>query len=124
MRGFPGRQVQTCRCALWLAVVESFDLRYNLRFKIIRVGVGGVKSIGTSDLLESESKLCKTYLVSINKFLISNSIYSLNHQHFPITLLFKNTFQVFSRALKLSSFALYQTYNTVLVMKLLKLLFL
>ena len=39
----------------WLTAVESFDLRYNLRFKII--GVGGVKSIGSSDLSESKSKL-------------------------------------------------------------------
>ena len=57
MGGFPGRQVKICGCALWLAAVESFDLRYNLRFKIIgaEVGVGGIKSIGSSDL--SESKL-------------------------------------------------------------------
>ena len=60
MRGFPGLQVKTCKCALWLAAVESIDLRYNLRFKIIgaEVGVGGVESIGSSDLSESESKLC------------------------------------------------------------------
>ena len=59
MKGFPGRQVKTCRCALWLAAVESFDLHYNLRFKIngAEVEVGGVKSIGSSDLSESESKL-------------------------------------------------------------------
>ena len=46
------------RCTLWLAAVESFDLRYNLRFKIIgaEVGVGGVKSIGSSYLSKTESK--------------------------------------------------------------------
>ena len=37
--------------------VESFDLRYNLRFKIIGIGAGGVKLIQNSDFLESESKL-------------------------------------------------------------------
>ena len=58
MGGFSGRQVKTCRCALWLAAVEYFDLRYNLRFKIIgaEVGPGGVKSIGSSDFSVSESK--------------------------------------------------------------------
>ena len=56
MRGFPGRQVKICRFELWLAAVESFDLCYNLRFKIIGVGIGGVKSIGSSDLSELESK--------------------------------------------------------------------
>ena len=41
---------------LWVAAVESFDLRYNLGFKIIGVGVGGVKPIRSSDLSDSESK--------------------------------------------------------------------
>ena len=59
MKGFPGRQVKICKCALWLAAVEYFDLHYTLRFKIIgaEVGAGDVKSIGSSDLSESESNL-------------------------------------------------------------------
>ena len=40
VREFPGQKVKTCRCALRLAAVESFGLRYNLRFKIIRAEVG------------------------------------------------------------------------------------
>ena len=56
---FPGRQVKICRCALWLAAVESFDLRFNLQFKIVgaEVSVGDLKLIGSCDLLESEPKL-------------------------------------------------------------------
>ena len=64
--GFPGQQVKTCRCALWLAAVEQFDLRYNLRFKIIgaEVGVGDVKSIGSSDLSESKLRNIPSFMVS------------------------------------------------------------
>ena len=72
--------------------VESFDLRYNLRFKIIgaEVGVGGVRSIESSDLSESESKLRNTPSIDTNRaaFYFRTELYDRLKKKIIITIRF------------------------------------
>ena len=84
--------VKISRSALWQAAVESFDLRYNLRFKIIGadVGVGGVKSIGSSDLSESEPKIRK--IPTIYLYLVIRRIYFIATKYIENSYIFSRAF--------------------------------